>query len=126
MNKISNAENEPVNHEIVEEVKTNMLPTGHLSRAVSFFKAIGDETRMKILYALSQYEMCVNDIAAVLDMSKSAVSHQLKLLKMEGQVKNRRDGKNIYYALDDQHVVHVLAETLEHVKHKMNDEQPDD
>ena len=62
--------------------------------------------------------MCVNDLAMVLGMSQSAISHQLKLLKMENQVKSRRDGKNIYYSLDDHHVVEILEAALTHVKHK--------
>ena len=65
--------------------------------------------------------MCVNDIAGILEISQSAISHQLKQLKLEGQVKSRREGKNIYYSLDDQHVVDILEQALNHIRHKMND-----
>ena len=89
-----------------------------ISRAARFFKVVGDETRMKILCAIAGGELCVNDIAAMLEMTKSAVSHQLKLLKDEGLVKSRRDGKNIYYSLDDQHVVDIIDISLTHIEHK--------
>ena len=71
--------------------------------------------------ALAEQEMCVNDLAMVLGMTQSAVSHQLKLLKMENQVKSRREGKNIYYSLDDQHVVEILEAALCHVQHKLKE-----
>lgn len=88
--------------------------------AANFFRIVGDETRMKILYILIQGEMCVTDIAKTLDMTKSAVSHQLRLLKTEGLVKGRRYGKNIFYSLDDQHVVDILDIAFCHIKHRNN------
>lgn len=94
-----------------------------VSKLSSFFKVIGDETRVKIIYALSQKEMCVNDISDILDISQSAVSHQLKQLRLEGQVKTRREGKNIYYSLDDQHVVDILNQALKHIHHKMKESE---
>lgn len=94
-----------------------------VSKLSSFFKVIGDETRVKIIYALSQKEMCVNDISDILDISQSAVSHQLKQLRLEGQVKTRREGKNIYYSLDDQHVVDILNQALKHIQHKMKESE---
>ena len=90
-----------------------------VSKLSSFFKVIGDETRVRIIYALSQGEMCVGDISEILGISQSAVSHQLKQLRMEGQVKTRREGKNIYYSLDDEHVVDILNQALKHIKHKL-------
>ena len=111
------------NEEVVMEGRKKMLPEKYVSRVSSFFKVIGDETRVKILHALSLQEMCVNDIAATLEMSQSAVSHQLKQLKAEGLIKPRRDGKNIYYSLDDGHVVDIFNEALIHVKHKMAEYQ---
>ena len=89
-----------------------------MARAASFFKVVGDETRMKILCSLSRDELCVNDIAAAVDMTKSAVSHQLRLLKDEGLIKSRRDGKNIFYSLDDQHVVDIIDLAFIHIEHK--------
>ena len=94
-----------------------------ISNISSFFKVLGDETRVKILYALSQNEMCVSDISAMLDMSQSAISHQLKQLNLGGQVKTRREGKSIYYSIDDDHVVDIINKTLSHVEHKIKDGQ---
>lgn len=103
--------------------KTDVLDDKLIERTASFFKVLGDETRVRILYALSHKEMCVSDISELLDVSQSAVSHQLKQLKLEGQVKSRRDGKNIFYSLDDEHVVDIINKTLSHVEHKIKDGQ---
>ena len=86
-----------------------------ISKAAEFFRVVGDETRMKILCTIAGGELCVNDIAAEVEMTKSAVSHQLRLLKSEGLVKSRRDGKNMFYSLDDQHVVDIID-----IEHKMH------
>ena len=93
-----------------------------ITSAAAFFKVVGDETRMKILCAISTDELCVNDIASALDMTISAVSHQLRLLKSEGLVKSRRDGKNMFYSLDDQHVVDIIDIAFVHIEHKMHGE----
>ena len=95
-----------------------MLSKEMIRRAAGFFKVVGDETRMKILCTISHDEQCVNDIAAAVEMTKSAVSHQLKLLREEGLVKTRREGKNIFYSLDDQHVVDILDIAFVHIAHK--------
>ena len=105
---------------IVKQVRAQMLDKKQLSAVSEFFKVLGDETRMKIINALSHSELCVSDIAAALEMTQSAVSHQLKLLRMAGQVKARREGKSIYYSLDDQHVIDILDEALTHIRHKIN------
>ena len=89
-----------------------------ITKAAAFFKVVGDETRMKILCAISTDELCVNDIASALDMTKSAVSHQLRLLKDEGLVKNRSEKKNIFYSLDDQHVIDIIDIAFTHIEHK--------
>lgn len=89
-----------------------------INNAAAFFKVLGDETRMKILCTIAENEVCVNDIADAVDMTKSAVSHQLKLLKDDDLVKSRRDGKNIYYSLDDRHVIDMLDIAFLHIKHK--------
>ena len=75
---------------------------------------------MKILCTIAGGELCVNDIAAEVEMTKSAVSHQLRLLKSEGLVKSRRDGKNMFYSLDDQHVVDIIDIAFIHIEHKMH------
>ena len=105
----------------VKQVQAQMLDEKQLGAVSEFFKVLGDETRMKIINALSHGELCVSDIAAALEMTQSAVSHQLKLLRMAGQVKARREGKSIYYSLDDQHVIDILDEALTHIRHKINE-----
>ena len=99
------------NEEAVTCVKNEMLPDEYVTKLASFFKSVSEENR----------EMCVNDIAAALGISQSLVSHQLKLLKLEGQVKSRREGKNVYYSLDDQHVVDIFEEALKHIMHRMEE-----
>jgi ArsR family transcriptional regulator len=81
------------------------------------FRAMADPTRVRIISALACAEMCVGDIAAALEMSVSAVSHQLRLLRDLRVVRKRRDGKHIYYALDDEHIQELFALGLEHVRH---------
>ena len=107
----------------VEAIRSSMLTPALLSGAVAFGKAVADPTRMRILYALAKKEVCVGDLAAALEMTKSAVSHQLRSLRGEGLVRARRAGKNIYYALDDQHVVDVLETMITHVRHKLEHEE---
>ena len=109
------------NKELVQAVRDKLVSSAYIVELSAFFKVMGDETRVKIIYALAEQEMCVNDLAMVLGMTQSAVSHQLKLLKMENQVKSRREGKNIYYSLDDQHVVEILEAALCHVQHKLKE-----
>ena len=87
-----------------------------LTDIAELFKVFGDSTRTKILAALSVAEMCVACISATLDMSVSAVSHQLRILRQSKLVKTRRDGKEIYYSLDDDHVGRIIDTALEHVK----------
>lgn len=81
------------------------------------FKIFGDSTRIRILYVLFSSEMCVCDIAALLNMNQSAISHQLRVLKNARLVKNRRDGKVVYYSLDDDHVKQIFDQGLAHVRH---------
>ena len=80
-----------------------------------FFKVFGDTTRIKILYALRNSEMCVCDIASALQMTQSAISHQLRILKQMDLVKSRREGKTIFYALADDHIETILDMGLEHI-----------
>ena len=105
----------------IKGVLMKITSTESIEKAAGFFKVFGDETRMKILCCLREKELCVNNIAAEVDMTKSAVSHQLRLLKSEGLVKNRRDGKNIYYSLDDQHVVDIINIAFIHLDHKSHE-----
>ena len=80
------------------------------------FKAFGDSTRMRILYALSESELCVCDLAEVLNMTQSAVSHQLKILKTARLVKGVRDGKQVIYSLDDDHVKTIIGQGKDHIE----------
>ncbi len=106
-----------IHEETVREVNAAMLEESTLGELADFFKVLGDSTRLRLVHALSHAEMCVCDLAAVLSMSQSAVSHQLRLLKAARLVKNRRDGKNIYYSLDDQHIPDLFRTGLEHISH---------
>lgn len=96
-------------------VKKQMLDEDAFSDLSDTFKTLGDGTRVKILYALSNAELCVCDIASVLDMSVSAVSHQLRLLRNMKLVKHRKEGKIVYYSLKDRHIIQLIKMGYEHV-----------
>lgn len=105
-----------IHEEIVEKVEQVMPDEGQLLDLAEFFKVFGDSTRIKILYVLSQSEMCVCDIATLLQMGQSAISHQLRLLKQMRLVKFRRDGKTLFYSLSDGHIETILAQGMEHIE----------
>lgn len=106
----------PVIHQdVVDLVKSKMPAEEVLFDLSEFFKVIGDSTRIRILWALDESEMCVCDIAALLQMTQSAISHQLRVLKGAHLVKHRREGKNIYYSLMDDHVKQILEQGLFHI-----------
>ena len=104
-----------VHEEIVKKVEGVMPDEQQLLDLSEFFKIFGDSTRIKILYVLSQSEMCVCDIATLLQMGQSAISHQLKALKNARLVKSRRDGKTVFYSLADDHVKTIIDQGLEHI-----------
>lgn len=100
----------------MHRTKTNYTADDEtLYKLAELFKVFGDPTRIRILYALSDRELCVQDIADTLAMTQSAISHQLRILKQISLVKFRRDGKTIYYSLADAHVATIMAQGLEHV-----------
>lgn len=105
-----------VHPEIVQKVLAEQPAEEHLYDLAELFKVFGDTTRIRILYALFESELCVWDIAQILNLSQSAVSHQLKLLKDAKLVRFRREGKMIVYSLDDDHVRTVLSMGMEHVE----------
>ncbi len=107
----------PIFPESIEKAYQAMPSDKDLLRVVSFYKVLGDETRLRILYALKEQEMCAGDIAVLLDMTKSAVSHQLAVMRNMHQIKSRREGKNVFYSLDDQHIVDILEEAMIHMVH---------
>ena len=100
--------------EIVRKVKENQPEDEYLYDLSELFKIFGDSTRIKILYSLFDTELCVSDMATILNLSQSSVSHQLRILKDAKLVKFRRDGKTIFYALDDEHVRIILSLGMEH------------
>lgn len=103
----------------VEDTLKKMPDGDLLTKLADFFKILGDTTRVKILYALDKNEMCVCDIANVLGMSKSSVSHQLGTLRKSGIVKCKKEGKEVFYTLDDEHVQKVFEIGFEHIEHKI-------
>ena len=104
-------------HDTVVKNPLKAMPSGMVIEKIArFFKVIVDNTRARILFALDSNEMCVCDIANVLNMTKSAVSHQLSVLRDERIVKCNRVGKEVYYSLDDEHVKEVYEVALSHVK----------
>ncbi len=90
-----------------------------VQRLADVFKALGDPTRVRIILALAVGELCVCDLAEVLGMSQSAVSHQLRVLRGLNLVRNRREGKEVFYSLDDEHVMNMLAQAADHVRHTL-------
>ena len=100
---------------IISRVRAEMPADEALYDLAELFKIFGDSTRIRILYALFESEMCVCDIARLLNMTQSAISHQLRLLKQSKLVKNRRDGKTVYYSLADDHVRTVINQGMDHI-----------
>lgn len=107
-----------IHQEIVDDTIKNMPKEDSFNKLAEFFKIIGVTTRAKILFALDRNEMCVCDIANALRMSKSSISHQLGILRESGIVKCRKEGKEVYYMLDDEHVKKVFEIGIEHIEHK--------
>ncbi len=107
-----------IHQEIVDKTLKQMPEQDLFNKLAEFFKILGDTTRVKILYALDKNEMCVCDIANVLGMTKSSISHQLGTLRRCGIVKCRKIGKEVYYMLDDEHVKQVFEIGSEHINHK--------
>lgn len=104
-----------IHHELVDKVKAEMPGEEVLFDLSELFKIFGDSTRIKILYCLFENEMCVCDIATLLTMTQSAISHQLSALKKSKLVKYRREGKTVFYSLADAHVRAILGQGMEHV-----------
>src|SRR4249919_1690025 len=102
----------------VAALKSTLLSQASVAALAETFKLLGDTTRVRILDALSRSELCVCDIARLLGLSESAVSHQLRLLRGVRLVRPRRAGRMVYYTLDDQHIVGLFAQGLEHVEER--------
>lgn len=109
-----------VHEEMVQDTLSKMPENNIINNLAEFFKIMGDSTRCKLLFALMQNEMCVCDLANVLSMTKSSVSHQLSKMKDVGLVKCRKSGKTVYYSLDDGHIKEIFEVGLKHINHKQS------
>ncbi len=107
-----------IHEDVVNKVKACIPQVETLYHLADLFKILGDSTRIKILCALFQAEMCVCDIAALLEMTQSAISHQLRVLKQANLVKFRKEGKVVYYSLEDDHVESIFDQGLIHITEK--------
>ncbi len=107
-----------IHQDVVNRVREKMPEVETLYDLAELFKVFGDSTRIRILWALEESEMCVCDIANLLNMTQSAISHQLRVLRQAALVKNRRDGKVVYYSLDDEHVQQIIDQGMTHIREK--------
>lgn len=105
-----------VHEEVVERVAAQMPEEDDLDDLAEFFKIFGDTTRIKMLYVLLCSEMCVCDLARILHMTQSAISHQLRMLKKMDLVKSRREGKSVVYSLADGHIKTILSQGMDHIQ----------
>lgn len=104
-----------VHDDIVRRIRTKMPEEELLKELADFYKVFGDSTRIKILCVLLKAEVCVCDLAEILSMTQSAISHQLRVLKQMKLVKNRREGKTVYYSLADDHIQTIISQGMEHI-----------
>ena len=105
-----------IDKETANEIENKMPEESELYELADLFKVFGDSTRIKILYVLFENEMCVYDIASILNMTQSAISHQLRVLKQNRLVRFRKEGKTVLYTLADEHVFTILRQGIEHVE----------
>ena len=108
----------PLNEKMVMKVRKNMPDYSEISDLSDFFKVMGDSTRLQLLIALQVGEFCVSDLSFLLNMTRSAISHQLKALRMSKLIKSRKEGKIVFYSLDDDHIRGILEKSLEHIQEK--------
>jgi len=111
-------ETKAIHKDVVKRVEKTMPKEEIIYELADFFKILGDTTRMRILSALFQEEMCVYDIANLLKMTQSAISHQLRVLKQGRFVKHRKEGKIVYYSLEDEHIKHIVEQGMIHILEK--------
>lgn len=105
-----------LHEDVVNEVKKKIPQDEMIYDLAEFFKVFADSTRMKIIYALMENELCVCDIANIVQTTQSAISHQLRLLKQSKLVKFRKEGKVVYYSLDDEHISKIVKKGREHIE----------
>lgn len=113
---LDSCEGEEIHEELLRIAKEKMPEETELYDLAELFKVFGDSTRIRILFVLFETEVCVCDLAQALNMTQSAISHQLKILKQSKLVKNRREGKSIFYSLADDHVRTIIAQGREHIE----------
>ena len=111
-------ETKAIHKDVVKRVEKTMPKEEIIYDLADFFKILGDTTRMRILSALFQEEMCVYDIANLLKMTQCAISHQLRVLKQGRFVKHRKEGKIVYYSLEDEHIKHIVEQGMIHILEK--------
>lgn len=116
LNDVEHCEAFQIHEDVVKAVTDHMPDEDQLYDLAEVFKVFGDSTRIKILYVLFEAELCVCDIAQLLNMTQSAISHQLRILKQNRLVKNRRDGKSVFYSLADGHVKTIISQGMEHIQ----------
>lgn len=109
---------EAIHEDVIQKVKSKMPSDDNLLKLSDLYKAMGDLTRIRIISALVQSEMCVCDLAALLEMTQSAISHQLRVLRQAHLVNYRKEGKVVYYSLDDDHIKMLYDQGLVHVLHQ--------
>ncbi len=117
-NSIERCDCNAIHEDIVNQVRDKMPQEESLYDLAELFKVFGDSTRIRILWSLHEAEMCVCDIAVLLNMTQSAISHQLRVLKQANLVKNRKEGKVVYYSLVDDHVREIFDQGLIHINEK--------
>lgn len=118
IHQIERCDCDVIHEDIVNQVKGKMPQEETLYDLAELFKVFGDTTRIKILWALDEAEMCVCDIAFLLNMTQSAISHQLRVLKQANLVKSRKEGKIVFYSLEDEHVKQIFDQGLIHIAEK--------
>ena len=116
INDVECCEEKHVNYELVAKISSELPSEDELYDLAELFKVFGDSTRIKILFVLFEEEMCVCDIAQTLNMTQSAISHQLKILKQSKLVGNRREGKSVIYFLADDHVRTIINQGINHIE----------
>ena len=107
-----------IDEESIKNIKDSLHEDKDINQLTNIFKALSDPTRARIIYILSQSSLCVCDISTILDMTQSSISHHLRVLRDTNLVKFKREGKLVIYSLDDDHVLKIFQQGLDHVKHK--------
>ena len=105
-----------IDYKKIEKIKKEMIDEDIIFDMAELFKVFGDSTRMKIISALLQDELCVGEIAEITNSTQSAISHQLRILKQSKLVKYRKEGKVVYYSLDDEHISQIVKKGREHIE----------